>query len=66
MNDIEIKLELDRQLKQQQQWHDDFNQRGQHWAFQRYFWVFMGGVATITVFTGIATLTLKYLMEILS
>ncbi|MBE9526871.1 MAG: hypothetical protein IME94_07830 [Proteobacteria bacterium] len=50
MSGEELKLELDKVLIQQQQWHDDFElkrdefmQREKHWFWQKGFWLFVAG-----------------------
>ncbi len=57
MGSEELKLELNKVIVQQQQWHDDFElkrdefmQREKHWIWQKGFWLFMAGVGITTLF----------------
>ena len=51
MTDQNLKLELNRMLTQQQQWHDEFElkqaefaQREKHWWWQRDFWLVVASI----------------------
>jgi hypothetical protein len=57
MSSEELKLELNKVLLQQQQWHDEFElrrdefaQSERHWLWQKGFWLFMAGAAMATLF----------------
>ena len=48
--DIEdLKLKQNEMIIQQQQWHDEFIQRENHWFWQKGFWLFMSGAAIATL-----------------
>ena len=66
MTEQNLKLELNKMLAQQQQWHDDFelkrdkfNQREKHWWWQRGFWLVVGTAATTSAIIATVTLILK-------
>ncbi len=59
MSEEQIKLELNKVLVQQQQWHDEFVQRERHWFWQKGFWCFMGGMATITIAISVTSIIIK-------
>jgi len=66
MTEQNLKLELNKMLAQQQQWHDDFelerdefNQREKHWWWQTGFWLVVGTVATTSAIIASVTLILK-------
>ncbi|WP_428355790.1 hypothetical protein [Methyloprofundus sp.] len=64
MTDQNIKLELNKMLTQQQQWHDEFElkqaefaQREKHWWWQRGFWLVVASIS-------LTALLMKLLMSL--
>ena len=50
MTTEDLKLELNKITTQQQQWHDEFIQRDNHWIIQRGIWYISIGIGVGMLF----------------